>query len=142
MIWRLSHAKWIAGAAARVEGKQALHDLRKFVESIADDAPADKDVLSDPGLEPMFEEEMGEALSQHGAGVLDDMWAFLDWGFAPEDVAQPVSLFYGDADQILAPQMYRRAGRAAARSARSAHGRAVGITPSSTTGRRCSAATA
>ena len=107
MIWRLSHAKWIAGAAARVEGRQALRDLHKFVESIADDAPADKDVLCDPGLEPMFEEEMGEALSQHGAGVLDDMWAFLDWGFAPEDVARPVSLFYGDADQILAPQMYR-----------------------------------
>ena len=107
MIWRLSHAKWIAGTATRVEGKRALHDLREFVESIADDAPADRDVLTDPELEPMFEAEMGEALSQHGAGVLDDMWAFLDWGFTPESIAQPARLFYGDADQILAPKMYR-----------------------------------
>lgn len=107
MIWRLSHAKWVAGAAGRAESRAALHDLHAFVASIAKGAPADAPVLSDPALEPMFEAEMGEALAQHGAGVLDDMWAFLDWGFTPEDVSQPVEVFHGDADEILAPEMYR-----------------------------------
>lgn len=107
MIWGLSHAKWVAGIAGRAESRAALHDLHAFVSSIAKDAPADAPVLADPALEPMFEQEMGEALAQHGAGVLDDMWAFLDWGFAPEDVLQPVELFHGDADEILSPAMYR-----------------------------------
>lgn len=110
MIWKLSHAKWLAGVAGRAESRLAVHDLHKFVASIADDAPSDADVLADPELEPMFEEEMGEALAQHGAGVLDDMWAFLDWGFAPEEIAQPTHLFLGDADEILSPAMYRELG--------------------------------
>jgi pimeloyl-ACP methyl ester carboxylesterase len=110
MIWSLSHAKWVAGLAGRLESRGAVHDLRRFVASIAKDAPADAGVLGDPELEPMFETEMGEALAQHGAGVLDDMWAFLDWGFAPEEVSQSVELFYGDADEILSPRMYRELG--------------------------------
>lgn len=111
MIWKLSHAKWLAGLAGRAESRLAVHDLRKFVASIAADAPSDAGVLGDPALEPMLEEEMGAALAQHGAGVLDDMWAFLDWGFAPEEVTQPTRLFLGDADQILSPDMYRGLAR-------------------------------
>jgi pimeloyl-ACP methyl ester carboxylesterase len=107
MIWDLSHAKWIAGIGGRAESRSALKDLRAFVASIASDAPADAPVLTDPELEPMFEAEMGEALAQHGAGVLDDMWAFLDWGFAPEDIAVPAAVLYGDSDEILSPEMYR-----------------------------------
>ena len=34
-----------------------------------------------------------------------------DWGFRPEDVTQPVTLFLGDADGILSPQMYRDLSR-------------------------------
>jgi pimeloyl-ACP methyl ester carboxylesterase len=108
MIWRLNHARFVATAAARHESKASRRDLRKFVTHLAEEAPADRDVLLDPVLEPMFEEEMGEALVQGGVGVLDDMWAFLDWGFVPEDITQPVDVFYGDADDILAPEMYRR----------------------------------
>jgi pimeloyl-ACP methyl ester carboxylesterase len=110
MIWRLSHLRFVATAGARHESKRSLRDLAGFVEHLAEDAPSDRPVLTDPRLEPMFEQEMGEALAQGGVGVLDDMWAFLDWGFTPEDVSQEVHLFYGDADAILSPEMYRRLG--------------------------------
>ena len=107
MIWKLNHLKLVAGLAGRVESRAAKKDLHKFVASIAEDAPSDEAVLGDAELEPMFELEMGEALTQGGVGALDDMWAFMDWGFRPEDVTQRVDLFYGDADGILSPQMYR-----------------------------------
>jgi pimeloyl-ACP methyl ester carboxylesterase len=112
MIWQLSHVKLVAAVAARVESRKSLRDLSAFVDHIGDDAPADRPILSDPELHPMFEEEMGEALRQHGIGVLDDMWAFLDWGFRLEDVKQHVELFSGDSDEILSPEM---SGRIAAR---------------------------
>ena len=56
----------------------------------------------------MFEAEFGEAFAKGGVGALDDMWAFLDWGFTPEDVTQHVELFVGDADDILDPEMSNR----------------------------------
>lgn len=108
MIWGLSHLKFVAAVAARVESRQSRHDLSKFVDHIGDDAPADRPVLSDPELHPMFEEEMGEALAQHGIGVLDDMWAFLDWGFMLEDVPQHAELFVGSSDEILSSEMTMR----------------------------------
>ncbi|MCB0864146.1 MAG: alpha/beta hydrolase [Solirubrobacterales bacterium] len=106
-IWGLRHAKWVAALAGRIESRSARKDPDAFVAELAKSAPADAPVLTDPGLEPMFAAEMDEALAQHGSGVLDDMWAFLDWGFNPEEVTQPVALFLGDADEILAPDMYR-----------------------------------
>jgi pimeloyl-ACP methyl ester carboxylesterase len=112
MIWRLHHLKLVAGAAARVESRAALRDVPGFVAHLADELPADESVLNDPTLRPMLEEEMAEALRQHGIGALDDMWAFLDWGFCPEDVDRHVELFFGDADDILSPEM---GGRLAAR---------------------------
>jgi pimeloyl-ACP methyl ester carboxylesterase len=108
MIWRLHHVKLVAGAAARVEARKALGDVPAFVAHLAEEVPADEPVLNDPVLRPMFEEEMAEALKQHGIGALDDMWAFLDWGFRPEDVSRHVELFVGDADEILSPEMSAR----------------------------------
>jgi pimeloyl-ACP methyl ester carboxylesterase len=108
MIWGLRHLKFVAAVAARVESRQSRRDLSKFVDHIGDEAPADRPVLSDPQLRPMFEEEMGEALAQHGIGVLDDMWAFLDWGFMLEDVPQHAELFVGSSDEILSSEMTMR----------------------------------
>lgn len=105
LVWKFAHTKFLANAVSRVESKHYLRDLEGFVAHLADEAPADKAVLEDPVLEPMFEAEMGEALKQGGIGVLDDMWAFLDWKFTPEEVNQHVDLFFGDADEILDPKM-------------------------------------
>jgi pimeloyl-ACP methyl ester carboxylesterase len=34
--------------------------------------------------------------------------ALWDWGFALGDVQQPVDVFYGDADDIISPEMPKR----------------------------------
>jgi pimeloyl-ACP methyl ester carboxylesterase len=105
LIFELAHVKWIARAAGKVEAKHYEKHLHSFVAHCAEEWPADKDIFTDPVLEPMFEAEFAAAFEQGGVGALDDMWAFLDWGFAPEDVAQHVELFVGDADDILDPAM-------------------------------------
>ena len=107
MVWKLSHLKFLARMFAKHEASKDTEDLNAFVHSIARDAPADAPVLNDPQLHPMFEEEMGAALSQGGVGVLDDMWAFLDWGFRPEDVTQHVEVLHGRDDEILSAEMGR-----------------------------------
>lgn len=105
LIWSLNRIRFVAEIAARAESAQARRNIAKFVDKIIHDAPADKPTLSDPVLRPMFEEEMSEALAQGSIGVLDDMWAFLAWEFPLESVTQPVTLFVGDADEILDAEM-------------------------------------
>jgi len=105
LIFRLSHVKWVARAAGVVEAKHYEKHLHSFVAHCAEEWPADKGIFTDPVLEPMFEAEFAAAFAQGGVGALDDMWGFLDWGFAPEDVSQHVEMFVGDADDILDPEM-------------------------------------
>ena len=97
--------KWLASAAGKVEAKHYEKHLHSFVAHCAKEWPADKGIFTDPVLEPMFEAEFAAAFEQGGVGALDDMWGFLDWGFAPEDVTQHVTMFVGDADDILDPAM-------------------------------------
>jgi pimeloyl-ACP methyl ester carboxylesterase len=111
MIFKLAHVKWLAAAAGRVEAKHYRKDLHGFVAHCAKEWPADSGIFTDPVLEPMFEAEFDAAFAQGGVGALDDMWAFLDWGFTPEDVQQHVELFVGDADDILDPEMSSRLSR-------------------------------
>jgi pimeloyl-ACP methyl ester carboxylesterase len=108
MIFKLSHVKWLAAAMSKVGAKHYRKDLHGFVAHCAAEWPADEPVFTDPVLEPMFEAEFDAAFAQGGVGALDDMWAFLDWGFEPEDVKQHVELFVGDADDILDPRMSDR----------------------------------
>jgi pimeloyl-ACP methyl ester carboxylesterase len=105
LIFKLSHVKWLARAAGKVESKHYEKHLHSFVAHCAKEWPADRDIFTDPVLEPMFEAEFAAAFEQGGVGALDDMWAFFDWGFTPEDVTQHVELFVGDADDILDPAM-------------------------------------
>ena len=101
----LHHVKFLAEAAGKAEARRFAKDVHRFVAHCADAYPADRTVFQDPQLEPMFEEQFTAALAQDGAGALDDMWAFLDWGFEPEDVHQHVELFYGDQDDVLDVEM-------------------------------------
>ena len=107
-IFRLAHVKWLANGVAKMEAKHYAKDIHSFVAHCAKEWPADRLIFTDPVLEPMFEAEFTEAFAEGGIGALDDMWAFLDWGFRPEDVTQHVELFVGDADDILDPEMSHR----------------------------------
>ena len=107
-IFKLEHAKFLAKAAGKVEAKHYSKDIGAFVAHCAEAWPGDHGVFTDPALVPMFEAEFLAAFEQGGVGALDDMWAFLDWGFEVEAVAQPVTLFVGDADDILDPEMSDR----------------------------------
>ena len=79
----------------------------------------------------MFEASFTEGLAQDGEGMYEMTMALWDWGFQPEDIAQPVDLFYGDADDILDPKMpLHLAGRLP--TARRTSGRAPVTTGSST----------
>ena len=105
LIFKLAPVKWLASAFGKLEAKHYEKHLHSFVANCAKEWPADKDLFTDPVLEPMFEAEFAAAFEQGGVGALDDMWGFLDWGFAPEDVTQRVTMFVGDADDILDPAM-------------------------------------
>jgi pimeloyl-ACP methyl ester carboxylesterase len=111
MVFKFDHVKFLAAVAGKEEAKRYLKDIKGFVAHCAEAYPSDNAVFTDPVLEPMFEAEFAEAFAQGGVGALDDMWAFLDWGFTPEDAAQHVEMFHGDADDILAPEMSDRLSR-------------------------------
>ncbi|MEX2254138.1 MAG: alpha/beta hydrolase [Acidimicrobiia bacterium] len=108
MIFKLAHVKWLVAAMGKVEAKHYRKDIHGFVAHCAKEWPSDKAIFTDEVLEPMFEAEFDAAFAQGGVGALDDMWAFLDWGFEPEDVRQHVELFVGDSDDILDPGMSDR----------------------------------
>ena len=42
---------------------------------------------------------------QDEEGLYEMTMALWDWGFELEDVAQPFDVFYGDADDIISPEM-------------------------------------
>lgn len=111
MIYRLNRMRWLAAVVARIESRYYRKHTAAFVSRCAKNWPADRGIFTDPVLRPMFEAQFAEAFAGGGIGALDDMWAFLDWGFRPEDVRQPVQVFVGDADDILDPQMTTRLAR-------------------------------
>jgi pimeloyl-ACP methyl ester carboxylesterase len=105
LIFKLAHTKFIAVAAGKAESKHYRKDIGGFVKHCAEAWPGDHDIFTDPELEPMFEAEFLAAFEQGGIGALDDMWAYLDWGFDIGDIEQPTSIFVGDADDIIEPEM-------------------------------------
>jgi pimeloyl-ACP methyl ester carboxylesterase len=108
MIFRLQRTKWLATGVAKIEARYYRKHLPSFVARCAKNWPGDRPIFTDPVLMPMFEAEFDAAFAEGGVGALDDMWAFLDWGFDPGDVTQHVELFVGDADDILDPAMSDR----------------------------------
>lgn len=108
MIFRLARVRPLAAGVAKLEARYYRKHIAAFVARCAKNWPADRGIFTDPVLRPMFEAEFSAAFAEGGVGALDDMWAFLDWGFRPEDVSQHVEVFVGDADDILDPQMTPR----------------------------------
>ncbi len=111
LIYRLNRARWLAGGVARIESRYYRKHVDGFVSRCAKNWPADRPIFTDSVLRPMFRAQFIEAFAGGGIGALDDMWAFLSWGFRPEDVPQRVRIFVGDADDILDPEMSHRLAR-------------------------------
>jgi pimeloyl-ACP methyl ester carboxylesterase len=69
----------------------------------------DRAVLDDPELLRTLIESRQEAYRQGTRGVLADALLYLrPWGFDPADVRAPVTLWHGELDGTLAPELGRR----------------------------------
>lgn len=106
LIAKLHHLHHIIKLGSDSAAKKALKDVPSFVEATAEDDPSDAATfLDDPEQRAMFEASFTQGMIQGGEGMYEMTMALWDWGFEPEDVVQPVTLFYGDADDILDPKM-------------------------------------
>jgi pimeloyl-ACP methyl ester carboxylesterase len=105
-IHRLHHLlRW----ANKSEAKKVLEDAPSYVEAVADEDPSDAaTLLDDPAQREMFEASFAEGVAQEGEGTYEMTLALWDWGFALSDVQQPFEVFYGDADEIISPEMPKR----------------------------------
>jgi pimeloyl-ACP methyl ester carboxylesterase len=106
LVAKLHHLHHIIKLGSNMAAKKALKNMPTFVEATAEDDPSDAATfLDDPAQREMFESSFTEGMIQGGEGMYEMTMALWDWGFEPEHVAQPVTVFYGDADDILDPKM-------------------------------------
>lgn len=109
LIVKLRHFHNIIKWAYKSDVKKAKKDIGSFVEATAEDDPSDADTfLSDPAQREMFEESFTVGLMQDEEGLYEMTMALWHWGFELEDVEQPFDVFYGDADDIISPEMPKR----------------------------------
>jgi pimeloyl-ACP methyl ester carboxylesterase len=102
--WRLYPLiKWSLKRLSR----QAARDLDRFVGVTALNYPHDHEVfLSVPEQARIWKASLGDGMGQGGEGIYEIAHALCGpWGFRPEDVHQPVTIFYGDEDDIFAPEL-------------------------------------
>lgn len=91
---------------SNLAAKKAMKDMPAFMESTAADDPSDASTfLNDPAQRAMFEASFREGMAQGGVGMYEMTMALWEWGFEPEDITRPVKVFYGDADDLIDPQM-------------------------------------
>lgn len=109
LIVKLRHFHHIIKWAYAADIKKAHKDIGTFVEATAEDDPSDADTfLSDPAQREMFEANFTAGMVQDEEGVYEMTMALWDWGFELEDVQHPFEVFYGDADDIISPEMPAR----------------------------------
>lgn len=106
LIAKLHHLHHVIKLGSNMAAKKALKDIPSFVEATAEDDPSDAPTfLDDPAQRAMFEASFAEGMAQGGEGMYEMTMALWDWGFDPADIDQPVTMYYGDADDILDPKM-------------------------------------
>ncbi|WP_373203101.1 alpha/beta fold hydrolase [Mycobacterium marinum] len=97
--------KWIY----HIESRKAQRDIGGYLDNMAhrdaSDAPT---LLCDPAQRAMFEANFIAGTQQGGEGLYEMTLALWDWGFELEDVRAHFDVFYGDADDIISPDMPRR----------------------------------
>jgi pimeloyl-ACP methyl ester carboxylesterase len=106
LIVKLRHLHHVVRWAYQADIHKAKKDIGSFVAAMAEDDPSDADTfLADPKQREMFEANFTAGFMQDEAGVYEMTMALWLWGFELEDVQQPFDVFYGDADDIISPEM-------------------------------------
>lgn len=106
LIAKLHHLHHLIKIGSNAAAKKALKDIPSLVEATAEDDPSDAATfLDDPAQRAMFEASFTEGMVQGGEGMYEMTMALWDWGFEPEEISHPVTMFYGDADDILDTRM-------------------------------------
>ncbi|MEZ5143401.1 MAG: alpha/beta hydrolase [Acidimicrobiales bacterium] len=109
LVVKLHHLHRIIRLAYAADVKKAKKDLGDFVDATAADDPSDAATFDrSPEQRQMFEDSFTAGMLQDEEGVYEMTMALWHWGFEPEDVPQPVTVFYGDADDIISPEMPAR----------------------------------
>ena len=111
VLLRLRHFPPVLRWALRSEVTKMKKDIGRAVEEFAATFPSDAHLLSDPALRAMFEENLLAGVAQDEEGAFEMIRAASDWGFEIEDVKQPFDVFYGDQDEVLAPEMATRVAK-------------------------------
>lgn len=105
-IAHLQHLPFVIRLGSNSAAKKALKDIDKFIADTAAEDPSDATTfLSDPVQHQMFRDSFTAGLEQGGEGMTEMVIALWDWGFDISEILQPVTVFYGDADDLIDPQM-------------------------------------
>ncbi len=108
LIVKLRHFHHVIKWAYKADINKAKKDLGSFVESLAEDDQSDaRTFLDDPAQREMFEANFAAGMVQDEEGVYEMTLALWNWGFELGDVRQHFDVFYGDADDIISPEMPR-----------------------------------
>jgi pimeloyl-ACP methyl ester carboxylesterase len=111
LLAKMRHVTLLLRWAMRADAKKVAKDIPSYVESVTDDLPHEAEtMLRTPEQQAMFEESFRTGYAQVEEGEYEMALALWDWGFEASEVQQPVDLFYGDADDILSPEMPRHLG--------------------------------
>ena len=106
LVVKLRHLHHVIRWAYRSDVHKAQKDIGTFVDAMADDDRSDADTfLADPAQRDMFEANFTAGMVQDEEGLYEMTMALWHWGFELEDVSQPFTVFYGDADDIISPAM-------------------------------------
>lgn len=109
VIVRLRRLRPLLRWALRSQTAKARKDIGAYLERMAADDPSDRHTfLSDPAQRTMFEANFSTGMEQGEEGMFEMTLALWQWGFEIAAVAQPFDVFYGDADDIISPDMPKR----------------------------------
>ena len=107
-IAKLRHLHRLIRWAMRADAKKIVKDIPSYVESVVDELPSEaQTMLRNPAQQALFEENFRLGYIQEEEGVYEMTMALWIGDFSPRDIAQPVELFYGTADDIISPAMPR-----------------------------------
>lgn len=103
---KVRHFKRVLDWGMRAEIKHAKKKGADLAEMAVKDDESDKQtVLGNEAQRQMFEENFTVGMEQDEEGIYELVMALWDWGFEIGDVQQHFDVFYGDADDIISPEM-------------------------------------